>query len=78
MAQVPRGVVINRAAKPQRPAFRISADYEGLNLSLDSEFWNDTIVNPQDGTTALDHNIATVIQEIRAALYYVGTTGRPH
>jgi len=56
----------------------VQADRDGLRLSVDENFWNDRIVRPQDGTTQLDLNIASVVQEIRTALYYVATDGTKH
>lgn len=64
-------------APRRKPSYRLAADRSGLQLSLDENFWNDTVVRC-DGTTALDNNIETIIQEIRAALYVVGTNGTNH
>lgn len=70
-------MTINRGSKGARPAYRITADRDGLVLTVNEEFWNDTIV-AEDGTTQLDINVSQVVQEIRAALYYVATVGTRH
>ena len=64
--------------RPDVTSYRVQADRDGLRLSVDENFWNDRIVRPQDGTTQLDLNIASVVQEIRTALYYVATDGTKH
>ncbi len=71
-------VRISRGARGARPAYRVSASREGVELSIDENFWNDEVVEAATGTTALDHNIATVCAEIRAALYYIATDGTRH
>lgn len=64
--------------KPARPArYAIRADRSELHVRFDDHFFDNTILDAQ-GTTVLDRNIAAVIQEIRAALYYVGTDTTPH
>lgn len=65
-------------AKPTR--YRVSANRDELHLELDDKtFWDNTIVITKDGTqTQLDINIASVLEEIRAALYYIGTEGTKH
>jgi hypothetical protein len=70
------GLIIHRGAKSNRPAFRISADTDGLQLTVDANFWNESIT--QTGESQLDFNIETVVADIRAALYYVGTVGHGH
>jgi hypothetical protein len=63
---------------PKPTRFSIAIARDEMRLNIDEHFWDDTIVSEKDGTTQLDFNIATVLQEIRAALYYVATDGTKH
>lgn len=63
---------------PPKTTYRIIASREGVEIELDENFWNNAVVRPQDGTTALDIYIATLVQEIRTALYFLGTEGTRH
>lgn len=67
---------INRGRKGTRAAYRLSADRDGIQLTVDETFWDETFL--EGGTSALDHNISTVVAEIRAALYYIATSGTRH
>jgi hypothetical protein len=72
-------VTFHRSSKGKHPTtYRIAADRSELRIHFDEHFFNDAIVNPKDGTTALDINIAQVVQEVRAALYFIGTDGIQH
>jgi hypothetical protein len=67
-----------KGMRGKRTAYRVEAARDGVQLTIDDTFWNDTVVSPRDGTTQLDVNIAQVVQEIRAALYYIATDGTKH
>jgi hypothetical protein len=56
-------------------SYRLEADRNGLQLTLDETFWPDT--TDDEGNSRLDFNIALVLEEIKAALYYVEHFGRP-
>ena len=59
--------------------YRVSAARDEVRLDIDEQtFWDNTVVVAKDGTTQLDVNIAAVVEEIRAALYYIGTDGPKH
>jgi hypothetical protein len=60
------------------PAYRLTADESGVQLEVNDAFWNEKIIDTGTGTTQLDFNIAQVVQEIRAALYYIATKGTRH
>lgn len=71
-------MTFHKPPKGRRATYRVSVDRSGLQLEVDEDFWDDTVVDHKKGHTALDINIAQVIQEIRAALYYIGTEGTAH
>lgn len=58
--------------------YHLLVDHNGVTLALNETFWDDTITDATTGTTALDRNVAQVVQEIRAALYFVATEGPRH
>lgn len=59
-----------------KASYRVEANREGLELSIDENFWDETIIDTE-GTSNLDLNIATICQEIRAVLYYIATRDKP-
>ena len=62
----------------RRSQYRITVSRSEVHIEfLDEHFWNNTILD-EKGTTSLDLNIASVVQEIRAALYFVGTDTTRH
>lgn len=56
----------------KRTAYRIVAGRDGIHVEFDNNFFDNTAVAP-DGTSQLDVNIVTLVQEIRTALYYIAT-----
>lgn len=62
---------------PSPSHYRISASREELRIEFDDQFFNDAVID-EKGTTRLDYNIASIVQEVRTALYYVGTDGTKH
>jgi hypothetical protein len=57
--------------------YRITASVGGLRVKLDESFWSNEVIDAQ-GTTRLDEHLASLVQEIRQAVYYIGTTGPSH
>lgn len=71
-------VTFTKPPKHHRASYRVSADLSGIHVEfLDGNFFDNTVVDKK-GTTVLDYNIAQVTQEVRAALYYLGTDGTAH
>jgi hypothetical protein len=65
-------------SRVRNPKYRLHATRAGVRLDfLDEHFFDNRIID-EKGTTALDHHIAAVVQEIRAALYYLATDGTKH
>jgi len=69
--------VTHKSSRTRRTTYRVAVDESGIRVEFDEYFWNDTVIDDK-GTTALDFNIAQVLQEIQTALYYIGTTGTKH
>lgn len=71
-------MIFHKPAKGARSAYRLSASREGVHIEfMDGNFFNNDIID-RKGTTALDINIAQVVQEVRSALYYIGTDSTAH
>lgn len=62
---------------PKSSRYRISVSREELRVEFDENFFDNSFIDDK-GTTALDKNVASIVQEIRTALYYVGTEGIQH
>ena len=64
--------------KHRRTRFQVTVNRAGVAVEfLDENFFDNTILDDK-GTTSLDFNIAQLVQEVRAALYFVGTEGTKH
>ena len=58
---------------PHRVTYRLTVSRSEVEIEfIDEHFWDNKIID-EKGTTLLDHNIASVLQELRAALYFLGT-----
>lgn len=57
---------------------RIQANQEELHITFDPEFWqaDDTVARSDDGRTALDERIEYILDDVRAALYYLATVDK--
>ena len=59
--------------KQHRVTYRLTVSRAEVEIEfIDDHFWDNKVID-EKGTTTLDHNIASVLQELRAALYYLGT-----
>ena len=64
--------------KHRKTRFQVEVSQSGVAIVfLDEKFFDNTIIDDK-GTTSLDINIAQLVQEVRAALYFVGTEGTKH
>ena len=52
-------------------AYRIVAGQTRLQIEFDENFFNNEIL--EGGTSLTDLNIETILQEVRAVLYYIAT-----
>lgn len=62
--------------REQRSVYRLEAGREGLRVAFDEEFFDNQVIR-KDGTTRLDIHVASLVQEIRTALYLIGTVDLP-